>query len=338
MARKFLKSTILIILFFSSFLTAALSTAATTEQISITADTHLYTVEAFPSDLVEANEQFAALSTEQKQLFEQSRRFYLSRIAQILENKNLIFGSFVKSGLFIGKIKKIFERSQDIPEGELGIIVKRLMDEEKERLEKEASESEKKNLRELGIESIQKMLTAINRTMFKQARLMSTSDEFGVSIGVGIGTHIGRDDKVIGGLGKLMFNFGFNRQKKVAVFELDLVLERTKRAITPLLLALVDVRGGLYIKDSSIRSVQRGSSIVTPAVPTTASTYPSHFDAAIYLGLGFPPIINDFMGYLSQSMRFPVIRIEIGLEPSFNFKISFGSTKARFRCEALFAR
>lgn len=333
-------------LFISVLTQSCFTQAQEAEQIEVKTLTHTYLIENNPKielssldiELIgsESTNQYNELKEFEKTLFEQNRIYYLNKIAQVLENKNLVLGSFVKSSQFIKKITHRLKNTPQLPEGEIGLIVRRMLEEERQRIELESDINEKKSIETAGKEAIQIILNALNKTMYTQARLMANSNEFGFTFSVGLGAHLGIGKKVLGGVGRVVFNFGFNREKKIAVFELGLSLERTIRAITPIFLAAIDINGGLYLKNSNTSLIKKGTSLVAPAVPIATSIYPSHFEVVGNTGFGFPPIINEFMGYIASGYRLPIIRLEISFEPRLKIKVRFKSNKS-VRCEALLA-
>lgn len=262
------------------------------------------------------------MSAEERRLFEESRLNYITKIAQILNKRQTGFGLLVTSKEFVAKLKNALKAPQEIPDGELGIMVQRAMDEEEERLR--LNPEEKKSLQEKGQLYVGELLNKINRTLYQKSKLVIQSDEIGFSIGIGLGANTGVSKYVLGALADVSFLFGFNRKTKTITFEIHAILEHAKRALTPLLMVGIDIRAGLYFKNSTDRNIQRGESLFTPALPTAFSSYPSHVDSYFSSGLGFPPMATEFMGYVSNSYRIPMFRLEISLEPKLSFKVRLG--------------
>lgn len=289
--------------------------------------------------LATPEQSFASLTPEEKQIFETTRALYLSKISALLNKNKILFGSLAGSAEFLGKIKEfIIDRRQKIPEGEVGIIVRRLMQEEQDRLER--FPEERKNLQQKGEIYIGKLLKSIDGILYRQAKVVCASDEIGLSLGVGLGLNAGLPGFGIGGLGEIEILFGLNRKTKTFVFELHGIVEKMKRPLTPLLIAGVDLRGGLYIKNSKVREIQRGESLFTPAIPTAFSGYPAHVDSYLSSGIAFPPMATELMGYISTSFRIPLIRIEVHFEPVISFNVFIGFTRggragAKLQCMAL---
>ena len=190
--------------------------------------------------------------------------------------------------------------------------------------------------------AVSQLLNVINKILYKQAKTVCTSDEIGLSLGAGLGMNAGVGKVAAGALAEVQFLFGFNRKTRTVVFEVHTLLEKLKRPLTPLLMAAIDLRGGLYIKNSNVREIQKGESLFTPAVPTAFSGYPAHADTYLSSGIGFPPMATELMGYISTSYRIPLIRIEMQFEPSIRFQVFFGFSRrgagsVNTRCSALFA-
>lgn len=293
------------------------------------------------ADQKAADIEFEKLTPDEKLMFEQSREFYLNKLAQILSHSQIGFGSLVSSVEFLKKIKKtLFTKKQKIPEGELGIIVRRLMQEEEKRLAN--NPVEKKSLKEKGQLAIARLLDGLNRNLYKQAKLVSSTDVVGFSVGVGLGANMGFGEMVVGGLGDFSFLFGFNRKTKSVVIEMHVILEKIKKALTPLLIVGVDIRGGLYFKNSEKTSPQKGITLLPPGLPTSFSNYPEHVDISFSTAIAFPPMVTDLMGYTSTSYRIPLIRVEIQLEPKLRFKFKTDLKMLNFKsatvlkCSSLF--
>lgn len=333
-----------------ALLEGSFSFSAENEKLYIETKDYTYTIDKIPQgrspreieEFHEAGLHFDNLTLAEKIVFEQSRFLYLNKIASILSHNKILLGSIVTSGEFFKKIKDIiFSRSLEIPDGEIGIIVRRLMQEEAERLEK--FPAEKRILKDKGQIAIGQLLQIINHTLYKQAKIVSASDEIGLSLGVGLGLNVGFGKTAAGGLVDVAFLFGFNRKTKTAVFELHAVLEKMKKTLTPLLIAGIDLRGGLYIKNSNTRGIQKGETLFTPAIPTSFSAYPAHADTSLSSGIAFPPMATELMGYISTSYRIPLIRIEVHFEPVVSFRVSFGfkrvgsGSRSKIRCAVLFA-
>lgn len=214
------------------------------------------------------------------------------------------------------------------------------MQEEEERLEK--YKSEKKLLKDRGFLAVSHLLNVINKILYKQAKAVCASDEIGISLGAGLGLNAGAGGIAAGALAELQLLIGFNRKTKTFVLEIHTLLEKMKRPLTPLFMAGIDLRGGLFIKDSKVRGIQKGESLFTPAIPTAFSGYPAHADTYLSSGIGFPPMATELMGYISTSYRIPLIRFELHFEPKISFDVYFGfsrrgSRTAILQCSALFA-
>ncbi|MEQ1722470.1 MAG: hypothetical protein ABL930_04795 [Pseudobdellovibrio sp.] len=300
------------------------------ESIRISTPEIEYSVERFPlgqtneeiESLKLAHQSYNDMSDSERALFEESRQNYLNKIALVLNKTKVGFGLLVSSKEFVKKVREALSTARPhIPEGEIGIIVRRAMEEEQERLR--LSPEEKKSLQEKGHFHIQGLLNKINRSLYEKSRLVIQSDEIGFSVGVGLGANTGVSKYVVGGIAEISFLFGFNRKTKTFTFEIHGIAEHAKYALTPLLMVGVDIRSGLYFKNSSDRSIQKGESLFTPAIPTAFSSYPSHVDSYFSTGIGFPPMATEFMGYVSTSYRIPLFRIEMSLDPM-KFKVLLG--------------
>ncbi len=335
---------------FSGLLMGGYSHSAESESLVITTPERTYLVAKNPqgetpeetSDLEDARRNFERLTPAEVEIFEQSRSLYLYKIASLLNKNNLLLGTLAGSAEFLGKIKSlILDKRREIPEGEIGIIVRRLLQEEEDRLEN--LQAEKKLLKDRGFLAVSHLLNVINKILYKQAKTVCASDEIGISLGAGLGLNAGVSKVAAGALTEVQFLFGFNRKTKTVIFEIHTLLEKMKRPLTPLLNAGIDLRGGLYIKNSQVRGIQKGESLFTPAIPTAFSGYPAHADTYISSGIGFPPMATELMGYISTSYRIPLVRIEMQFAPVIRFQVFFGfsrrgSGKMNTRCSALFAR
>lgn len=326
--RFFLKNVSL--LFVICLLISTISFGQEPDRIVISTPEIQYTVDRIPlpvdaneiPDFETAHATYNEMSAEERLLFEESRLSYLNKIALVLNRRQTGFGLLVSSKEFVAKLSNALKSPKKLPDGELGIIVQRLMDEEQERLN--LNPEEKKSLQQKGQLYVQELLNKINRTLYQKSKLVIQSDEIGFSIGIGLGANAGIGKYVVGALTDVSFMFGFNRKTKSFTFEIQAIVERAKFALTPLLMATVDIRSGLYFKNSTDRTIQKGESLFTPAFPTAFSSYPSHMDSYVSTGVGFPPMATELMGYISTSYRIPLIRIEISLEPKVRFKVKLG--------------
>lgn len=337
-------------LLFLTLILGSVSFSANNETIFITTADHIFSVESTPQptrpeqieELREADLQFENLSISEKVQFQQNRIIYLEKFAQILSNHNIGFSRLVGSVEYFRKVKLAIRNKIKKPsQSEVAESIQNLLQEENTRLESNPDQKNVVVAKEYV--AINKLLNVINHNLYKQAKLVSTSDEVGLSLGIGLGASAGVGKAAAGGLADLSFMIGYNRKTKSAVFELHLILERVKMALTPLLMIGIDLRGGLYIQNSNSRGIQKGTSLFTPVMPTAFSKYPNHVDSYLSSGIGFPPMATEFMGYVSQSYRIPLIRIEITFEPKFKIKMSTNlsffrnKTRTRFKCSALFA-
>lgn len=337
------------VVIFSVLLTAVHSHSFESENLAITTTERSYLVAKHPQgatpleveELAEARRNFEMLTPEEVEIFEHSRALYLNKIASLLNKNKLLLGTLAGSAEFLGKLKSlILDKRREIPEGEIGIIVRRLLQEEEERLEK--IQSEKKLLKDRGFVAVSDLLNVINKILYKQAKTVCASDEIGISLGAGLGLNAGAGSIAAGALSELQLLFGFNRKTKTFVFEIHTLLEKMKKPLTPLLIAGIDLRGGLYIKSSNTKGIQKGESLFTPAIPTAFSSYPAHADTYLSSGIGFPPMATELMGYISTSYRIPLFRFEMHFEPKISFQVYFGfsrrgSRTVNTRCSALFA-
>lgn len=337
------------VVIFSGLLTGVYSHSADSESLAITTPERSYLVAKFPQsttpeeaeELEEARRIFETLTPAEAEIFEHSRALYLTEIASLLNKNKLLLGTIAGSAEFLGKLKSlILDKRQQIPEGEIGIIVRRLLQEEENRLEK--FQAEKRLLKDRGFLAVSHLLNVINKILYKQAKTVCASDQIGISLGAGLGLNAGVSKVAAGALAEVQFLFGFNRKTKTVVFEIHTLLEKMKRPLTPLFIVGIDLRGGLYIKNSQVREIQKGESLFTPAIPTAFSGYPAHADSYLSSGIGFPPMATELMGYISTSYRIPLIRIEMHFEPVISFQVFFGfsrrgSRSVNMRCSALFA-
>ncbi|MBY0554830.1 hypothetical protein K2P97_09895 [bacterium] len=317
------------------------------DRIVISTPEKEYSVERVPlaqsdeetKDFETAHANYNDMTDEERHLFEESRLNYMTKIAHVLNKRQTGFGLLVTSKEFVAKLKNALKAHKKIPDGELGIIVQRAMEEEEQRLR--LNPEQKKSLQEKGQLYVGELLNKINRSLYQKSKLVLQSDEIGFSVGVGFGANAGVGKYVVGALADISFMFGFNRKTKTFTFEIQAIVERAKLALTPLLMATVDIRSGLYFKNSTDRTIQKGESLFTPAIPTAFSSYPSHIDSYVSTGIGFPPMATELMGYVSNSYRIPLIRIEISLDPKISVKVKLGfnpfkpKVPAKLKCAQL---
>ena len=224
------------LVFLASWLTSGFSQAAESEKLSIVTSEYTYNVEINPQgqsqaetdELSEARRHFDSLTPAERAIFEQSRALYLGKTALLLNKNKILLGVLSGSAEFLKSIKdQLLDKRQEIPEGEIGIIVRRLMQEEADRLEK--FPAEKKQLKDRGHLAIGNLLQTINRILYKQAKAVCSSDEIGISLGAGLGLNAGVGRVAAGALAELQFLFGYNRKTKAVVFEIHTLLEKMKR-------------------------------------------------------------------------------------------------------------
>lgn len=232
---------------------------------------------------------YSIMSPEDQMKFQESRLFFLSKAAIVLEKSELPigFGSLIRQ-----KLIYLFKK--------------------KDRDNKPLSFSKS---RTKGQEVVSQVLQEIDQKLWSQAPIVAQQNEFAISVGIGVSGIAGYQRKVVGGSAGIGFNIGMNRQEKAFVFEIATEIEKVEVAITPTFMFGLAPKIGFLLKKQDRGSemiMREGHTLYPPMVPgyvaTSSQMVNMGFNSAL---LSFPPLIGDAFSYLNQTWRFPLFRIVV---------------------------
>jgi len=159
---------------------------------------------------------------------------------------------------------------------------------------------------------IQNILRSVDYKLWSQAPLLLASNEYGLSMSVGIQAETGVMHKGGGGADELGLSLAYNKEKRAFVFEIfhnSENFDNTKAAVT--VLGIVG-KGGLVMSRRSGAEKIKGTSFYPPVVPGFSTISPDYFAGGVSSSLGFPPPpLADLMTYTNRFERNALIRITV---------------------------
>lgn len=290
----------------------------TPEKLSFAVKDYTYTINYTPAN-VELRADYESLSAEEQSQFQATREMFLKKVISMFHFSRLGIGLGIVTKSSVKQVvSNVFPSREELPpEGELRDIVIRLRDEEREKTRLAELELEKQyaglqgsdKAKAMGSAFTQDLILGLDNILFQQAKLVANSNEFGASLTVGPTLSAGLKKKTFGGMMGVVINLGFDKNSKTLVFEVQRLSETLKEAFTPMGIAGLDLRMGMYFRNNSDRGNLHGYSFFPPAIPTGMSVYNSYFTAGMASGLAFPPIVTDLYSFQSDSNRSTLFRI-----------------------------
>ncbi|MNJ98476.1 hypothetical protein D3C87_162420 [compost metagenome] len=261
---------------------------------------------------------FDHLSDEQQKEFHKTRVSLLANIARILYKTQFVFGagslvgdgfSFVKM-----KVKKAFGS------------------------EVQAEPREARAFRERSRLAVQSILQGVDYKLWSQAPLVIDSNEFGLSVSVGLIAETGVFKRGGGGAEELGLSFAYNKKSRAMVFEIfhnSEKFENTKAAMS--VVGIVGKLGfAMFHKEVGFETrTMKGSSFYPPAIPGFSTSGSDMFLAGASSSLGLPPPpLADLLTFTNSFERNALIRITVSPLVKGFVRIQFGDVKGSIRLVA----
>ncbi|WP_413294799.1 hypothetical protein ACLSU7_06770 [Bdellovibrio sp. HCB185ZH] len=257
-------------------------------------------------------EAYERLPADRKEQFLKTREQFLASAARILTKTKFALGagSVVGDGMsFIKvKVKKAFGK------------------------ETPTQDKEKLTFGEKSDRAVLNMLKGMDYKLWSQAPLLIDSNEFGLSVSVGIVAETGVMKKGAGGAEEVGFSLAMNKAKKAFVFELFHNSERfdnTKAAIS-----VIGVVGkvGMTMGHREGAETLKGSSFYPPAIPGFSMNSPEYFAAGLSSSIGLPPPpLADLLTFTNKFERHSLIRVTVSPLVKGFVRLEVGDLKGTFK-------
>ncbi len=266
---------------------------------------------------VDPLEPYSTLTDERRQKFQEMRLMFLSNAARILNSTKFVFGvgSLVGDGFSFVKTKtmQVFGKK-----------------------EIEVTSAAQRTFNERSHAAIQQVLKGIDYKLWSQAPLVIESNEFGVSVSVGLLAETGILRKGGGGAEEVGLSLAYNKTGRGFVFEIyhnSEKFDNTKAAVS-----VVGVVGkaGLSLGRRSGTETLKGSSFYPPAVPGYSASSSDYFSAGVSSSLGLPPPpLADFLTFTNTFERNALIRVTVSPVVKGYVRIQFGDVRGSVRLVAM---
>ncbi len=259
---------------------------------------------------------YESLPEERKQKFKEMRVFFLTNAARILNSTKFVFGagSLVGDGLSFVKVK-----------------VKQAFGKEVEK-----TPSVQRTFNERSQQAVQAVLKGIDYKLWSQAPLVIDSNEFGVSLSVGLLAETGVLRRGGGGAEEVGLSFAFNKNSRAFVFEIfhnSENFDNTKAAVT--VLGVVG-KAGVTLGRRQGSETLKGSSFYPPAVPGYSMASPEYFSAGLSSSLGLPPPpLADLLTFTNRFERNTLIRVTVSPMVKGFVRLQFGDVRGSVRLVAM---
>lgn len=243
-------------------------------------------------------EGYEGLPVEKKEQFQKIRLQFLQNVARALNTTKFVFGA----GSIVGNSLSYAKDSV------VGVFSKNNSS-ESEKVPEKISFSERSQ------NAVQATLQALDYKLWNQAPLLLDSNEFGVSVAMGIMIENGLLDKGLGGSEEIGLSFAYNKTNKAFIFEIFHNSE--KYSYTPAVVAAT----GILVKigpqfgqkniDRPTKTIN-ATSFYPPAMPGYSSTGSDYFSAGFSTSFGIPPSpFVDMYTYTNKSTRNTLIRLNV---------------------------
>lgn len=262
---------------------------------------------------------FESLSPERQQKFKEMRLHFLANAARILSASKFVFGagSLVGDGFsFVTmKVKKAFNKSGSSDATSL---------------------SQQRSFQERSQQTIYAVLKGLDYKLWSQAPLVIDSNEFGVSVSLGLLAESGILRYGGGGAEEVGISFAFNKSDRAFVFEIfhnSENFDNTKAAIS--VLGVVG-KAGFTLGRRQGAETLRGSSFYPPAVPGYSASSPEYFSVGFSSSLGLPPPpLADLLTFTNQFDRKALIRVTVSPVVKGFIRLQFGDMKGSLHLVAM---
>lgn len=260
-------------------------------------------------------EAYEHLSAENKERFKEMRIHFLTNAARILNSTKFAFGagSLVGNGFSFVKVnvKKVFGKHTP-QEPKVQMTFKQRSD-----------------------QAILSALRGMDYKLWSQAPLLIDSNEFGLSLSVGIVAESGVMKKGAGGAEEVGFSLAFNKAKKAFVFELFHNTERFDNTKAAVSLIGVEAKLGMTMAHRQGAETLKGFSFYPPAIPGYSMNSPEYFQAGFSSNIGLPPPpLADLLTYTNKFERHSLIRVTVSPIVKGFVRVEFGDVKGSFKAVA----
>ncbi|WP_413560445.1 hypothetical protein [Bdellovibrio sp. HCB209] len=260
-------------------------------------------------------EAYEHLSAENKERFKEMRIHYLTNAARILSSTKFAFGagSLVGNGFSFVKtnVKKVFGKNTP-QEPKVQMTFKQRSD-----------------------QAILSVLKGMDYKLWSQAPLLIDSNEFGLSVSVGIVAESGVLKKGAGGAEEVGFALAYNKAKRAFVFELFHNTEKFDNTKAAISLIGAEAKVGMTMAHREGAETLKGFSFYPPAIPGYSMNSPEYFQAGFSSNIGLPPPpLADLLTYTNKFERHSLIRVTVSPVVKGFVRIEFGDVKGSFKAMA----
>lgn len=249
---------------------------------------------------------YESLSEERQKKFQEMRVLFLNHTARILNATKFALGagSLVGDAFSFVKVKVVQAFGKKV----------------------EKQEKVRRTFSERSHQAVQAVLRGIDYKLWSQAPLVIDSNEFGVSVSVGLLAEVGVLRNGGGGAEEMALSFAFNKSSKAFVFEIahnSENFDNTKAAVA--VLGVVGKAGFTMARRENAETL-KGSSFYPPAVPGFSSASPEYFFAGGSTSLGLPPPpMADLLTFTNKFERSTWIRVTVSPVIKGFVRIQFGN-------------
>lgn len=260
---------------------------------------------------------FESLPKERRKQFHEMRQQYLANAARILNASKFVFGagSLVGDGFSFVKVqaKKVF--GKDTP----------------------ADQSPtQRTFQVRSQQAVQSILRGLDYKLWSQAPLVIDSNEFGLSVSVGVLAEAGVLRKGGGGADEIGFSLAVNKLQKAFVFEIfhnSEKFDNTKAAVS--VLGVVGKVGVTMGRRNGVETL-KGESFYPPAIPGYSSSSPEFFSSGLSSSLGLPPPpFADLLTFTNRFERQALIRVTVSPLVKGFVRVHFGDARGSLRLVAM---
>lgn len=252
------------------------------------------------------------LSPENKAKFQEMRLHFLTNAARILNSTKFALGagSLMGDGFSFIKVnvKKVF--GKNTPK------------EEKERL----------TFKQRSDQAIMNVLKGMDYKLWSQAPLLIDSNEFGLSVSLGIVAETGVMKKGAGGAEEVGFSMAYSKSKKAFVFEIFHNTERFDNTKAAISVIGVVAKAGMTMGHREGAETLKGHSFYPPAIPGFSMNSPEYFAAGFSSSLGLPPPpLADLLTFTNKFERHSLIRVTVSPLVKGFIRLEVGYMKGSFK-------
>lgn len=273
----------------------------TAEELKIRLNEKVVYVFAAQTSDDKALEAYRQLTAEEQEKFHEVREYTLRKAASVLSYTKLAIGFGQLVGNSITYVRNVVTRK-----------------------ELEITKTQTK-------ETIQSLLTALDKQIWEQSHLFVRAGDMGVVLVAGLIGEGGVASKGWGGILDIGISIGYDRTTRTLVFEIFKTKEKFKTALPSMMILGLYGKAGFYVSEPHAKTrIRNSSTFYPPAFPGYAQSGADYFSAGASTGLGFPPPgWADLLSYVNDSERATLfrlrvspelkgfVRLQIGLVPKF---------------------